>query len=261
MVSVYSSARAGPEATAKKAMTSNPRINVFIRESLPISRALSITAGLTLRQFTSDSTIPFRSRRLMLHNVGDHCKGSAYILEHLNLPVRKQEGSMYLRKVHGLMLAALLACPWFFSGVSDAQGVPTGDQLNQLVAPIALYPDALLAQICAASGDPQQIIDADNWLKQNGNLTGPALTDAAQQQGFDPAFISLVTLPSVLDAMAKNIDDYAAIGAAFKANQASVMSAIQTLRQQAYASGALDSNDYQNVSVEQQDGAQVVVVQ
>jgi Protein of unknown function (DUF3300) len=152
-------------------------------------------------------------------------------------------------------LLCMLCLPTF------AQEVPSGEQLEQLLAPIALYPDALLAQICAASGDPQQIIDTDNWLKQNGGLQGTALTDAAQQQGFDPAFISLVTFPTVLDAMASNIDDYAALGAAFKANQDTVMAAIQTLRQQAYASGALDSNQYQNVSVEQQDGAQVVVVQ
>jgi Protein of unknown function (DUF3300) len=166
---------------------------------------------------------------------------------------------MLRRRIPGLL--SWSACLLFVCGMAQAQDVPSGDQLEQLLAPIALYPDTLLAQICAASGDPQQIIDTDNWLKQNGNLTGAALTDAAQQQGFDPAFISLVTFPSVLDAMARNIDDYAAIGAAFKADQAAVMAAIQTLRQQAYASGALDSNEYQNVSVEQQDGAQVVVVQ
>ena len=158
-------------------------------------------------------------------------------------------------------LGALCAVFLLSGNIAHAQDVPTGEQLDQLLAPIALYPDTLLAQICAASADPQQIIDANAWLKQNGNLRGPALTAAAQAQGFDPAFISLVTFPSVLDAMATNIDDYAAIGAAFKANQAAVMSAIQNLRQQAYASGALDSNQYQNVSVEQQNGAQVVVVQ
>jgi hypothetical protein len=139
--------------------------------------------------------------------------------------------------------------------------VPNDDQLRQLLAPIALYPDTLLAQICAASGDPQQIIDADAWLNKNSNLKGQALIDAAQSQGFDPAIVALVTFPTVLDAMAQNVDDYAAIGAAFKADQASVTAAIQSLRQQAYASGALDSNEYQTVSVEQQNGVQVVVVQ
>src|SRR3984957_1184492 len=168
---------------------------------------------------------------------------------------------MYLRRVVVMVLAALMACQCGSGSVSHAQAVPTGEQLNQLLAPIALYPDTLLAQICAASTDPQQILDANTWVKQNANLQGQALTDAAQRQGVDPAFISLVTFPAGQDTMAINIDDYAALGEAFKANQASVMSAIQALRQQAYASGALDSNEYQKVSVEQQDGAQVVVVQ
>jgi hypothetical protein len=165
------------------------------------------------------------------------------------------------RVVRTFLLTALIVCLPAFGGISYAQTVPTEEQLNQLLAPIALYPDTLLAQICAASTDPQQVIDANNWVKQNANLQGQALTDAAQRQGFDPAFISLVTFPAVLDTMAINIDDYAALGEAFKANQASVMSAIQALRQQAYASGALDSNQYQQVSVEQQNGVQVVVIQ
>jgi len=142
-----------------------------------------------------------------------------------------------------------------------APTVPTGDQLDQLVAPIALYPDTLLAQICAASTDPQQILDANNWLKQNKSLQGQALIDAARNQGFDPAFISLVSFPQVLDMMAAHIDDFAALGAAFKADQPTVMASIQRLRQAAYASGALDSNEYQKVSTQTQGNTQVIVVQ
>jgi hypothetical protein len=168
---------------------------------------------------------------------------------------------MFHRRIHAILAAALVLCLLPLGSVCYADEVPTGEQLTQLLAPVALYPDTLLAQICAASTDPQQIIDANNWLKQNTNLQGAALTDAAQKKGFDPAFISLVSFPAVLDTMAINVDDYAALGAAFKADQKSVMAAIQTLRQQAYASGALDTNQYQKVSVEQQNGAQVVVVQ
>jgi Protein of unknown function (DUF3300) len=168
---------------------------------------------------------------------------------------------MFLRRNNLIRFCALWLCLWCVGNTSYAQDVPSDEQLRQLLAPIALYPDPLLAQIVAASADPQQIVDADAWLKQNSNLQGQALTDAAQRQGFDPAFVSLVTFPTVLDAMAKNVDDYAAIGVASKANQASVTAVIQSLRQQAYASGALDSNQYQNVAVEQQDGAQVVTVQ
>jgi Protein of unknown function (DUF3300) len=168
---------------------------------------------------------------------------------------------MFLRRNDVIRFCALAALLWCVGGAGYAQDVPSGEQLQQLLAPIALYPDPLLAQITAASADPQQILDADAWLKRNSNLQGQALTDAAQKQGFDPAFIALVTFPTVLDAMARNIDDYAALGAAFKADPASVTAAIQTLRQQAYSSGALDSNQYQNVSVQQQDGAPVVIVQ
>jgi hypothetical protein len=138
---------------------------------------------------------------------------------------------------------------------------PTPDQLDQLLAPIALYPDQLVAQICTASTDPQQILDADNWLHQNSGLNGQALTDAAQRQGFDPAFLALINFPQVLDMMAQNIDNYAAIGQAFAASQATVMQAIQRLRQQAYASGALDSNQYQTVQVQSQGASQVIVIQ
>jgi len=145
--------------------------------------------------------------------------------------------------------------------VAQQPAIPTGDQLDELVAPIALYPDTLLAQICAASTDPQQVLDADNWLKQNKNLQGQALINAAQAQKFDPAFISLVSFPSVLDMMAAHINDYAALGAAFKANQKDVMDSIQRLRQSAYSSGALDSNEYQKVSTQTQGNTQVIVVQ
>src|SRR5271156_7112083 len=92
--------------------------------------------------------------------------------------------------------------------------VPTPQELDQLLAPVALYPDALLAQITTACTNPQEILDVDNWLGQNQNLSVSQLTAAAQQQGFDPAFIALVGFPQVIEMMAENIDDYAAIGAA-----------------------------------------------
>jgi hypothetical protein len=78
-----------------------------------------------------------------------------------------------------------------------AQPLPTPDQLDQLLAPIALFPDALVAQICAASTDPQQILEANAWVQQNLTLTGQARTDAAQAQGFDSALISLVNFAQV----------------------------------------------------------------
>jgi len=156
-----------------------------------------------------------------------------------------------------LVWSALLAP----SSVHAQNALPTPDQLDQLLAPIALYPDALVAQICAASTDPQQILDASNWLHDNLTLTQQARTNATQAQGFDPAFIALVNFPQVLDMMAQNINDYAAIGQAFKVDQGKVMDSIQRLRQQAYAAGALQSNQYQTVDVQAQGNSQVVVIQ
>jgi hypothetical protein len=138
---------------------------------------------------------------------------------------------------------------------------PTAEQLDQLLAPIALYPDALLAQITTASTNPQEILDVTNWLAKNPSLTGPALTDAAQKQGYDPAFIALVTFPRVLQMMADNIDDYAAIGQAVTANQADVADSVQHLRAQAYASGALRSNEQQKVEVRQVSNQPIYVIQ
>src|ERR1700723_2109889 len=97
---------------------------------------------------------------------------------------------------------------------------PTPEELDQLLAPVALYPDSLLAQITTASTNPQEILDVDNWLQQNSNLSGAALTDAAQAAGFDPAFIALVNFPQVVTMMAENIDDYAARGSADLRNPA-----------------------------------------
>jgi hypothetical protein len=148
-----------------------------------------------------------------------------------------------------------------WSSTAYAQSdLPSPEQLDQLLAPVALYPDALVAQICAASTDPQQILDANAWLQQNANLSGQARTDAAQQRGFDPAFLALINFPQVLDMMAQHIDDYATVGRAFSANQATVMDSIQRLRQQAYAAGNLESNQYQSVDVQDQQGTQAVTI-
>jgi len=159
------------------------------------------------------------------------------------------------------LLIALLASPDVGGFLVAQTALPTPQQLDQLLAPVALYPDSLLAQITTASTNPQEILDVDNWLHQNQGLTGTALTDAAQQQGFDPAFIALVNFPQVLDMMAQNIDDYAAIGQAFQADQSSVTASIQRLRAQAYASGALRSNPQQQVVIQQAAGQPIYVIQ
>ncbi|MGA8311091.1 MAG: DUF3300 domain-containing protein, partial [Terriglobales bacterium] len=160
-----------------------------------------------------------------------------------------------------LLLISLVVTPDFGPFLSAQTALPTGQELDQLLAPIALYPDSLLAQITTASTNPQEILDVDNWLRDNQGLTGTALTDAAQQQGFDPAFIALVNFPQVLEMMAQHIDDYAAIGQAFSADQEAVSSSIQRLRDQAYAAGSLRSTAQQQVLVQQPAGQTIYVIQ
>jgi Protein of unknown function (DUF3300) len=157
--------------------------------------------------------------------------------------------------------ASLLLCCVPSTLLNAQAPLPTPQELDQLLAPVALYPDALLAQITTASTNPQEILDVEDWLHQNPGLQGAALTNAAQAQGFDPAFLALVSFPQVLDMMAQNIDDYAAIGEAFEADQGSVMDSVQRLRQQAYAAGALRSNGQQQVLLQPENGRQIIVIQ
>jgi len=137
---------------------------------------------------------------------------------------------------------------------------PTPEELDQLLAPVALYPDSLLSQITTAATNPQEILDVDNWLQQNPDLKGTELTDAAEKQGFDPAFVALVNFPQVLEMMAQHIDDYAAIGHAFSTDQGAVAASIQRLRAQAYDAGTLRSNEQQQVEVQQPAAGQTVYV-
>jgi Protein of unknown function (DUF3300) len=155
-------------------------------------------------------------------------------------------------------LITLLLLPQF-GPILSAQMTPLSPQeLDQLLSPIALYPDSLLSQIVTASTNPQEILDFDNWLVANQGLSGDALTDAAQQRGFDPAFLALAAFPQIIEMMAQHIDDYAAIGEAFSSDQAAVSDSIQRLRSQAYNAGSLQSNQQQTVVV--QPGPQPIYV-
>src|SRR6202161_4317645 len=135
---------------------------------------------------------------------------------------------------------------------------PAPEELDQLLAPVALYPDSLLSQITTAATNPQEILDVDNWLQQNPDLKGTELTDAAEKQGFDPAFVALVNFPQVLEMMAQHIDDYAAIGHAFSTDQEAVAASVQRLRTQAYEAGTLRSTEQQTVEVQQPAAGQTV---
>jgi hypothetical protein len=134
-------------------------------------------------------------------------------------------------------------------------------QLDTLVAPVALYPDRLLGQILAASTYPLEIAVASQWLQQNSNLQGAQLVDAARQQNWDPSVQALVVFPDVVNRLASDIRWTTDLGNAFLAQQADVMSAVQRMRAQAQASGKLRSNGQQTVTTETQGDQSAIDIQ
>jgi hypothetical protein len=159
-------------------------------------------------------------------------------------------------------LLALLLCV----SVAFAQTTPpvpgppafTQQELDQMLAPIALYPDALLSQILMASTYPIEIVQAARWSKANPNLTGDQAVNAVQQYNWDPSVESLVAFPQILAMMDEKLDWTQRLGDAFLSQQQQVMSTVQDLRQKALAAGNLQSNEH--VRVEAQ-GPTIVVEQ
>jgi hypothetical protein len=117
----------------------------------------------------------------------------------------------------------------------------TAGQLDALVAPIALYPDSLVAQVLGAATFPDQVAVADYWVKQNKTLTGTALGQAVDQQPWDSSVKALTQFPAVLDNMAGNLVWTSNLGQAFHNQQADVMAAVQVMRGKAQAAGNLQS--------------------
>jgi len=159
------------------------------------------------------------------------------------------------RAVSVLLLFTLFTPGIGFLVAQDQQPPPlpppnqvlTPDQLNDLVAPIALYPDPLLSQIMVASTYPLEVVQAYQWLQRSPGLTGPALTEAAQQQNWDPSVQALVIFPDVLKRLNDDVTWTTNLGNAFLAQQQDVMDAVQRMRQRAEQAGKLAPTPQENV--------------
>jgi hypothetical protein len=140
----------------------------------------------------------------------------------------------------------------------SGQGAPqTAAELEGLVAPIALYPDALVAQILSASTFPDQVAIADNWLQTNKALTGTALMQAVDKQTWDPSVKALTQFPLVLQKMAQSLAWTSSLGEAYHNQQAEVMTTVQTLRAEAKKAGNLKSGP--QITVVQQTPQTIVI--
>ena len=142
---------------------------------------------------------------------------------------------------------------------TDQNQAPLQMSLDDVVAPIALYPDQLLAQILTASTNAQEVLDGGNWILQNQNLKGDALTNAAKAAGFSPSMQYLMAFPQVLDNMCQQMDWTRTLGADFQADQKGVMDAIQRKRLQAQQTGNLKSSPQMVVDTKQSENGQPYV--
>src|SRR4029077_13499322 len=170
-----------------------------------------------------------------------------------------------------IVCMALLApgSPMAWAQQGESQGVMTtteevrkipNDQLDSLVAPIALYPDALLAQTLAASTYPLEIIELEQWLKRNPNLKDQALADGVAKQPWDPSIQALAIFPDVVTRLSANVAWATNLGNAFLAQPQDVMDAVQRMRGKAQSKGALKTTEQQKVETETVEGGQEVIV-
>jgi len=134
-------------------------------------------------------------------------------------------------------------------------------ELDQLLAPIALYPDALLAQVLMASTYPLEVALAQQWVKANPNFKGKALEDALVNQPWDPAVKSLCVFPQVLTMMSEKLDWTQKLGDAFLAQQQDVMATAQALRAKALAQGALKDSKEQKVTTETENNQSIIKIE
>jgi hypothetical protein len=141
--------------------------------------------------------------------------------------------------------------------VEQPMGQPTAmavqqssEALDQIVAPIALYPDNLIAQLLAASTDPSEVVEADRWVQDNSGLDGSALAQAVDRQSWDPSVKALTQFPVVLQNMDQNLSWTSALGSAYENEPQNVLNAVQVMRQRAQQAGDLMSTPQETVTSE-----------
>ena len=153
------------------------------------------------------------------------------------------------------------AAPQSSQTANQQNQIMSPEQMDSLVAPVALYPDSLLAQVLAASTYPLQIVTARRWVQEKSNLKGKDLVMAAGKQDWDPSVQALVAFPSVLQMLDQNLEWTTALGNVFLAQQSDLMAAVQRMRGKAQQSGKLESNTQQTVQTTAVEGQPTIVIQ
>ena len=190
-------------------------------------------------------------------------------------PPTAQAPGVSVKTLPARLLASLLAALIAVASIASAQETPapaatpaapekptfSQQDLERIVAPIALYPDSLLAQIMMAATYPLEIVQAARWVQANPGLKDKALEDALAKQPWDPAVKSITAVPDVLKQMNDNLEWTQKLGDAFLAQRADVMNTVQTLRSKAAAEGNLKSSEQQTVKTETVESKTVYVIE
>jgi len=164
-------------------------------------------------------------------------------------------------RLNVLLLAALFVLPYGLATAEDSKKSFSQQELDQMMAPIALYPDALLSQILMASTYPGDVAEAVKWSKDNPDQKGDDAVKEVQTTSWDPSVMSLVAFPSVLDMMGQKPDWVQTLGDAFLADPDAVMDTAQSLRKKAKDQGNLETTKEQTVKVEQDAAQQIIVIE
>src|SRR3954453_23079549 len=254
---------------------------------VPCSRSSCRLHSEAWRQLSRKARRPVRDRwmRLLLR-----CSNAALLFSLISINERPRSGSKFgaMTPTEGMMfpcgrtiiaLALLVAIPVGASAqTADKpadpavqtqpanQPPPTAEllkpeQLEALVAPIALYPDELLANLLAASTYPLEVVQADRWLKEHKSLKGDALKTGVDKQAWDDSVKALASTAEVLTMMSDKLEWTKSLGDAFLAQQPDVMDAVQRLRTKAYDNKKLVTTTQQKVSVKTEESRQVVVIE
>src|SRR5216684_7812775 len=188
------------------------------------------------------------------------CQIEAYVSEaHVQLNIKEKFNMKVLQQGMALFLSWSLVLVGVQNGfayqtdASISQTPPqatqqSSEQLQELVAPIGLYPDALIAQILAAATYPDQIVEAEKWIQQNKNLQGDQLAQAVDKQSWDPSVKALTQFPAVLANMSQNLAWTSELGDAHLNQQQELSQAIQVMRQRAKQAGNLNTTTQEKVS-------------
>jgi hypothetical protein len=164
-----------------------------------------------------------------------------------------------LLAISGDIVFAVMLC--LLLGTAQAEDATFSEaELDQMMAPIALYPDSLLAQILMAATYPADVAEAVKWSKDNPEQQGDAAVEAVQDKSWDPSVMSLVAFPQVLSMMGEQADWVQNVGDAFLADSESVMDTVQKLRNKAKDEGNLETTEQQTVTVQEPSSTETIII-